>query len=269
MKKRFDRKMKYRIAEDARPQLKILLVATLVTIALWFIPYANILVYPIRLFVTFIHEGSHVLAGLLTGASVQSLTVAADGSGEVYSAPNGLFSALLTSSAGYLGATAFGVLLLVLIRRAYSARIVLAVCAAFVGLMTIVFGLLAPVWNIFSANVTIGSVAFTVISGVILTVGLLAIAKYASARAAQFVLSFLAVQCVLNALSDLKTVFFMSSPFDSPMQTDAANMAAATGIPAIAWVLIWIAVSVVMISVGLRIYAVSQRSKNNDLPFAD
>src|SRR5215217_2814370 len=112
--------MRYKIAEDARPQLKLLLIATLITIGLWFIPYANYLFYPIRLFVTFVHEGGHVLAGLLTGGSVQSLTVSMDGSGEVYSAPNGLFSALLTSSAGYLGSTAFGVLLLVSIRRAFS-----------------------------------------------------------------------------------------------------------------------------------------------------
>lgn len=261
--------MRYKIAEDARPQIKLLLIATVVTIALWFIPYAEYLVYPIRLFVTFVHEGGHVLAGLLTGASVQSLTVAADGSGEVYSAPSGLFSALLTSSAGYLGSTAFGVLLLVSIRRAFSARIVLAACGVFVGLMTLVFGLFAPIWNVFSANVTVGSVAFTVLSGTVLTVGLLAIAKYASARVAQFALGFLAVQCVLNALTDLKTVFFLSSPFSNPMQTDAANMANATGIPAIAWALIWIGISILMISVGLRVYAVSRNSKQQDLPFAD
>lgn len=261
--------MRYKLAEDARPQLKFLLIATVITIAMWFIPYADYLVYPIRLFVTFVHEGSHVLAGLLTGSPVQSLTVLMDGSGKVYSAPTGLFSALLTSSAGYLGSTAFGVLLLVSIRRAFSARIVLAICAAFVGLMTLFFGLLAPVWNIFTANVTFGSVAFTVASGAVLTAGLLAIARFASAKTAQFVLSFLAVQCVLNALTDLKTVFFLSSPFSNPMQTDAANMANATGIPAIAWVLIWIGISVLMISVGLRVYAVSQKSKNTELPFAD
>ncbi|MGI8494858.1 MAG: M50 family metallopeptidase [Pyrinomonadaceae bacterium] len=261
--------MRYKLAEDARPQVKVLLIATVITIALWFIPYADYLVYPIRLFVTFVHEGSHVLAGLLTGSPVQSLTVSMDGSGEVYSAPTGLFSALLTSSAGYLGSTAFGVLLLVSIRRAFSARIVLAICAAFVGFMTLFFGLLAPVWNISTANVTFGSVAFTVASGVILTLGLLAVARYANAKTAQFVLSFLAVQCVLNALTDLKTVFFLSSPFSNPMQTDAANMQNATGIPAFAWVLIWIGISVLMISVGLRVYAVSQRSKNTDLPFAD
>lgn len=261
--------MRYRIAEDARPQIKLLLIATAITIALWFIPYADYLVYPIRLFVTFVHEGSHVLAALLTGGTVESLTVASNGSGEVYSVPSGFFGAVITSSAGYLGSMAFGVLLLVLIRRAISARIVLAGSAIFVGLMTVVFGLLAPFWNLLPENTTFGGIAFTVVSGALLTAGLLAIARYAKPNIAQFVMSFLAVQCILNALTDLKTVFFLSSPFANPMQTDAANMAAATGIPAVGWVVIWIGISVLMISLGLRVYAVSQKKANHDLPFQD
>lgn len=261
--------MKYKVAEDAQPQLMLLLIATVITIALWFIPYAEYLVYPIRLFVTFVHEGSHVLAALLTGGSVESLSVASNGSGEVYSVPSGFFGSVITSSAGYLGSTAFGVLLLLLIRRAVSAKVVLTGSAIFVGVMTLLFGLLVPFWNLLPANTTLGSVAFTVVSGTILTAGLFAVARYASPRTAQFVMSFLAVQCVLNALSDLKTVFFLSSPFANPMQTDAANMANATGIPAILWVVIWIVISVVMISIGLRLYAVTKKSANHDLPFQD
>jgi hypothetical protein len=177
-------------------------------------------------------------------------------------------SVLITSSAGYLGTTAFGVALLVLIRRAFSARVVLMVSAAFVGIMTIVFGFLAPVWNVFSADVSFGNVAFTVISGVLLSAGLLAIARYASAKWANFTVAFLAVQCVLNSLLDLKTLFFINAPLvGSHIHTDAANMAAATGLPAIAWVFIWIGISVLMISIGMRVYAVSKQKGQHDLPF--
>lgn len=265
-----DKKMKYKVADDAKPQLILLLIATIVTLALWFIPFADYLVYPIRLFVTFIHEGSHALASLLTGSPVQSLTISSDGSGAVYAVPSGWLSALLISSAGYLGTTAFGTILLISIRRAYSARIVLAASAGFVGLMTVFFGLLAPVWNIFSAQVSFGSVAFTVAAGALLTIGLLAIARFASAKVASFALSFLAVQCLLNALLDLKTLFFINAPLiGTHAHSDAANMAAATGLPAIAWVVIWIGISVVMISVGLRFYAFSKKGNQQDLPFND
>src|SRR4051794_5036743 len=106
--------MRMNIRNDARPQALTLLVAAALSIALWFIPFAEILTYPFRIFVTFIHEGGHALAAVLTGNSVSSLTIAMDGSGETYATNGGLFSQMLISSAGYLGAMSFGALLLIL-----------------------------------------------------------------------------------------------------------------------------------------------------------
>jgi hypothetical protein len=264
--------MKYRFAEDAKPQLKLLLLATAITIALWFIPYAEWLVYPVRLFVTFIHESSHALVTLLTGGSVQSLTVFSNGEGVVWSAiaENNWFAQVLVSSAGYLGTTFFGVLLLFLIRREISPRAVLFSLAGFIGLMTLVFGLIVPLFNLFGGQVTISSIAFTTVLGAALAAAMLGIGRFASLKTANFAVAFLAVQLVLNALLDLKTLFFLNAPFvGSDIQTDAMNMQNATGLPAVAWILIWIVLSVVMISVGLRVYAVSQRGKQHDLPFED
>src|SRR5207248_5477241 len=116
--------MRFKISNDARPQAVTLLIAALISIALWFIPFAEILSYPFRIFVTFIHEGGHALAALVTGNSVQSLSVAMNASGETYTTQGGMFSRMLVSSAGYLGAMAFGSLVLVLIRTAVAARIV-------------------------------------------------------------------------------------------------------------------------------------------------
>src|SRR5438309_3506120 len=117
--------MKYRLSQDARPQAMTLLLAAGLSIALWFIPFAEILSYPFRLFVTFIHEGGHAIAALLTGNSVQSLSIAMNASGETYTTQGGMISQMIVSSAGYIGAMTFGSLLLVLIRRAVAARIVL------------------------------------------------------------------------------------------------------------------------------------------------
>src|SRR2546423_15359798 len=111
--------MNFQVAHDARPQVKALLAAAALSLVLWFIPYANLLTYPFKLFVTFIHEGGHALAAVLTGNSVRSLSVSLDASGltETMIAPGGFFSQLLISSAGYLGAISFGALLLWLIRH--------------------------------------------------------------------------------------------------------------------------------------------------------
>ncbi|MGB7067867.1 MAG: M50 family metallopeptidase [Pyrinomonadaceae bacterium] len=262
--------MRYRLADDAKPQVKLLLIATLITIALWFIPFADYLVYPIRLFVTFIHEGSHALTAFVTGGSVQSLTIASDGSGAVYSAPSGWLGNILTSSAGYLGTTVFGVLMLVLIRRAVSANKILLASGIFVGAMTLIFGILSPMLNFLSLQVGLGSVVFTVVAGTLLTAILIALAKYSSAATANFAVAFLAIQCLLNSLSDLKTLFFINAPLvGSDIQTDAANMASATGLPGFVWVIIWIGISIVMISLGLRLYSVSQNRSSSDSVFED
>ncbi len=248
--------MKYGVSQDARPQAMTLLFAAGLSIALWFIPFAEILSYPFRIFVTFIHEGGHAVAALLTGNSVQSLSVAMNASGETYTTQGGIFSRMLVSSAGYLGAMAFGSILLVLIRKAVGARIVLAGSALLILMLTTVFGLIKPLmagsWG------SLSGVPFTLFAGIILAVGLFAVARFASARVATFVLSLLAVQCVLNALLDLKTVLFLSSPFAPAVPTDAQNMALATGVPALVWTLLWIALAFGILMLALRLYVAAR-----------
>ena len=262
--------MKYKLAEDAKPQVTLLLAATAVTMLLWFIPYAEYLVYPIRLFVTFIHEGSHALMAVITGGSVASLTIASDGSGAVYSAPSSWLGAVLTSSAGYLGTTIFGVMMLYLIRRSVSPRKVLFACGAFVGIMTIVFGILSPIFNFMSVKVPFSSLTFTAIAGLLLTAGLIVLSMYSSFRVATFAVAFLAVQCLLNALTDLKALLWINAPLvGSDIQTDAGNMAAATFVPGFVWVILWIVISVIMITIGLRMFAATRRTAASDSVFVD
>lgn len=247
--------MPIRIAHDARPQMRTLLFAVALSVLLWFIPFADVLTYPFRLFVTFMHEGGHALATVLTGNTVLNLTVRPDGSGVVNSLlSDSLFTNLIVSSAGYLGAMLYGALLLVLIRRSTAARYVLTGSAAFILVMTLGYG-----WN-----------PFTLASGITLAALLLLTAKFASRRVASFLVSFLAVQCVLNAIFDLKTVFFMSSPFSSGTHSDAVNMANATGIPAIFWTLVWIIAAFLILRMALLRYSANSRTPmQEDLPFED
>ena len=255
--------MNFRIANDARPQVKALLAAAALSLALWFIPYAWVLTYPFQLFVTFIHEGGHALAAVLTGNSVRSLSVSLDTSGltETLIPQGGFFSRMLISSAGYVGAMAFGALMLWLVRKRVKARVVLAGSAVLIAALTGVFGFLVPLTN-FSLS------PFTVISGALITAGLLASAKYLSPRARNFLVSFLAVQCVLNALFNLRDLFMLSVGTDAP--TDAMNMQALTGIPAVLWAVFWAAVGFVIVTLALRAYAVGKDSPTQpDLPFED
>jgi len=259
--------MNFKIAHDARPQAKALLAAAALSLALWFIPYAWVLTYPFQLFVTFIHEGGHALAAVLTGNSVRSLSVALDTSGlteTLTPAEGGFFSKMLISSAGYLGAIAFGALLLWLVRLRVKARAVLVGSAAVIAGLTAVFGFLVPL-----TNLSLGSISpFTVVSGALITAGLLASAKFLGPAARNFLVSFLAVQCSLDALFNLRDLLYLSVATDA--HTDAGNMAALTGIPSILWALFWIAVSLVILSLVLRAYVASKdRPTQPDLPFED
>jgi hypothetical protein len=225
-----------------------------------------VLTYPFLIFVTFIHEGGHAIAALLTGNSVASLSVAMNASGETYATSGGLFSQIFVSSAGYLGAMAFGALLLVLIRRAVAARLVLLGCGIFIFTLTMIYGLIKPLFSMSGLS----GIPFTLVAGTVISVGLVLIAKFASARVATFFVSFLAVQCVLNALFDLKTVFFLSSPFMPLVPTDAANMARITGISALFWTVVWIMLALGILWFAMRLY-VSGRDKSfqPDLPFEE
>jgi hypothetical protein len=259
--------MKLKLSQDARPQAMTLLVAAALTVLLWFIPYASILTYPFQIFVTFIHEGGHALAALLTGKSVESLSVATDASGLTHAfGQQGLFSSMFFLSAGYLGAMTFGALLLILIRKTIAARIVLFGSAVLVFGLTIIFGLIKP---IFSFNSWSG-IPFTLLAGTLISVALVLIARFASARVATFFVSFLAVQCVLNAIFDLKTLFWLSTPFSDQTQNDAASMALVTGIPAIIWVVIWGAVALGILWFAMRMYVAGRdQSFQPDLPFEE
>ena len=258
--------MKLGISRDARPQATVLLTAAVLSIVLWFIPFAEILTYPFRIFVTFIHEGGHAIAALLTGNSVASLSIATNASGETYTSQGGTISQMFVASAGYLGSMAFGALLLILIRKTIAARVVLLGSAALVFTLTLIYGLIKPVVS----GLEWSAIPFTLLAGTLLTLGLVVVARYASARVATFFVSFLAVQCVLNALLDLKTVFFLSSPFAPSVPTDAVNMANATGIPALAWVVIWITIAVGILALAMRFYVAGRKKQlqfDLDRPF--
>lgn len=258
--------MKLRLQQDARPQAMTLLVAAALSVLLWFIPYAEVLTYPFRIFVTFIHEGGHAIAALLTGNSVLSLNVQANGDGLTYTTYGGLFSRIFIASGGYVGAMAFGALLLVLIRKAMAARIVLLSSAALIFALTMIFGLLKPMFTVSAWP----AIPFTVFAGLFISVGLVLIARFASARVATFFVSFLAVQCVLNALFDLKTVLFLASPFVPTVPTDAVNMAGATGVPAIFWAALWIALALGILWFAMRLYVAGRdKSFQPDLPFEE
>ena len=129
------------------------------------------------------------LAALLTGNHVLGLRVAPNGSGLTYTSGGNIVAQMLVSSAGYLGSMVFGALLLVLIRRAVAARVVLTGSAIYILALTLLYGFPS---------------VFTIVAGIVLAAALLLVARYAQPLVANFLVAFLAVQCIVGALFDLR-----------------------------------------------------------------
>src|SRR4029078_11884442 len=161
--------MRMRLSHDARPQAMTLLVAAIISVLLWFIPYLEILGDPFRIFVTFIHEGGHAIAALLTGNSVHSLSVSMDASGLTNTSKGGLLSQMFVSSAGYLSSMAFGAFLLFLIRKSVKSRVILLGCGILIAALTVVFCLFTSAFS----SAAWSGIPFTLLAGSLISVGLI------------------------------------------------------------------------------------------------
>ncbi len=220
--------------EEDRYALKYLLLATAVSVIISFLPVADNILYPFKLFVTFIHEGGHALATIVTFGSVEGIKIFSDTSGLTFSRGG---SSILIASAGYLTSTIFGAFLLLFGRNSKYSKAVLFFIAILILALTCFFML----WNFFG-----------LVSGVVIVVFLGLIAHFASERFAHFFLNFLAVQCCLNALYDLRVLFELSAT--TREASDAMNMQKLTFIPAVVWAVLWLLMSAIVLWIALRRY---------------
>jgi len=216
--------------------MALLLGASLLSVILWYTPYARVVAYPMHLFVVFIHEGCHALAALATGGQVTGICIFPDTSGVTGIVGGWLW---LTYSAGYVGTALVGALLVLISSRRGTARPALYVTSGLILVLTLAF--IRPWASPF------GFVAGLILSGVL---GLLA--SYASPGGASFWLSFLAVQCCFNALYDLRTLLYITA--NAHLQNDAAFMAQHYPFPAAFWALLWAVIALLVLVGTLRAY---------------
>ncbi len=114
------------------------MVAVAVSLLVSLTPWAQLLLYPFKLFTTWVHECSHAVMTVLVGGRVTSITIASDTSGLTLSVvPVGRPASGLVASAGYLGAALVGCLLMAATRVENRARPILLALGALM-LVTVV-----------------------------------------------------------------------------------------------------------------------------------
>jgi hypothetical protein len=202
-------------------------VAVAVSLAVSLTPWAPLLLYPFKLFTTWVHECGHAVMTVLVGGRVTSIAIEPDGSGVTQSlVPAGRLARGLVASAGYLGAAVVGCLLMAATRVEHRARLILFGLGAFM-LLTLV------VWmrNLFGAIVVLGW-----------GVTLLMLARRRMARTLRFLLSLLAIQVALNAVYDIRVLFLIDG-----VPSDAETMARLFRLPSWVWATAWMVISVAML----------------------
>jgi len=224
-----------------RRTLFITLMAMGVVYILWNVPALDFIVYPLRLFVTYVHEAGHSAMALLTGGEVVSFVVNSDGSGVARTAGG---SRALILPAGYLGAAFFGATLFYLSNTVRRPRTI----ALVVGAILIVFTLMYS--GVFASGEPL---AFII--GILGGIALIAMGWKLSRDINLLVLNVLALMTGLNALLDLW--FIVSSPNVSSengvIRNDAAAFSreVASFLPASVWALIWTLIAVVMLGAAM------------------
>jgi hypothetical protein len=213
-------------------ELLIVLGLALASIILWRVPVLGTISYPFRLFGTFVHEICHGLAAVLTGGEFRRFEINADLSGVAFSA-GGL--RWVISSAGYVGSALFGGLLMVLSARGVPPREVLMGLGIALGVLCLLF-----VRNLFG-----------IVTGIMLSAVLIVAGRYLTVEWAGWLLIFLAVQLILDALNSIFDLLRLSTM--RGVVTDAEIMASATGIPALVWAILWAALSGFILFWSLRI----------------
>ena len=185
--------------------------------------------YPFRVFVVFLHEISHGLAAILTGGELVSIGLSPNEAGVAVTRGGSRF---LVLTAGYLGSLLFGALFLLLGSRRRWAPGVIGLIGLFALVVTLVY---VRSW-------------FGLLYGLLAAAAFILVASKLKPEASEILLAAIGIMSCLYAVWDIASdVLLRSVP-----ESDAAALAALTGIPAIVWGALWTALSLWVITAVLR-----------------
>ncbi len=206
-------------------------LAAAFVVFLWWTP----LLFPFRIMTTTIHEMSHAVAVLLTGGTVVGFDVNPNGSGMVTSTGGW---ALLLYSAGYLGSTLFGGVMLLVAKSAKGRRDALKWLA--IGLVVVLA--LAGLLRVLRTGNPLNFILFNDLIAPILVVMLVVLLWFLAEKGPDILVTFVAYTLALCSV--LYAVFDLINVFTSTVQpwggfNDAVGLQSATGIPAPIWAGVW------------------------------
>mgnify|MGYP001167410178 CR=1 FL=1 len=206
-----------------------------IVLLLWNIPALDFLLYPVRLFVTFVHESGHGLAALISGGHFERFEVYSSGAGVALTAGG---TRALILPAGYLGAAFFGAALFYLTNTLPYPRVI----AGVLGVWLIAFSVLFT--DLLSTAFVVG-----IGTGIVMII----LSAKAPPDVALILLNALAILTGLNAVLDLVYLVNSSGATLGTIRNDAAAFSAeiAPLIPAGVWAALWALTALLMLGASI------------------
>jgi hypothetical protein len=199
-------------------------IAAALSFAISLTRWGPLVLYPFRLFTTWVHECGHAVMTLLVGGQVNSIVIERSAAGVTSSlVPASRVAQGLVASAGYMGATIVGCALMTAARRKTSAHRILWTIGAFM-LVTLVIWMRNP---------------FGVVVVLVWSVVLVALSRQGSGPLSWFVLSLVAVQVALDSVYDIRVLFLVHGG-----HSDAETMSRLFLLPSWVWASLWMVMSV-------------------------
>jgi hypothetical protein len=203
-------------------------VAAALSLGISLTRFGPLVLYPFKLFTTWVHECGHAVMTVVVGGRVNSIVIEFNTTGITRSLiPEGRIAQGLVASAGYLGASIVGCVLMTAARGKKRAHAIL------LGIGACMLATLA-IWirNPFGIAVVL-----------IWSIALIALSRHASGPVSSFVLSLLAVQVALDSVYDIRVLFLVHVGY-----SDADTMARLFVLPAWFWAAVWMLVSIGMLT---------------------
>ena len=233
-----------------RAELRTLALALIASLLLWNLPFGGVVLYPFKIQATWLHEMSHGLVMILTGAELDRVVIYRDTSGLSYAvfAVSSVGTAAI-AAAGYMGTALWGAVLLVATPTAKTARWALIVVSALM-MATVAFAIVpTPEEGRFGQAAVAG-----------LALALAACALVLPPKWRVFVAHFIAAQSCINALLDIRVLL-------RPMQAVNGFLTGTSDATAMAdntfgtrhpwtvwfWAIAWLAWSLAVLFVALRV----------------
>ena len=186
----------------------------------------TLFVYPLKIFVVFMHEVSHGLAAIVTGGRIVEIQVNPQQGGHALTQGGSRF---WTLTAGYLGSLLWGGLILLSAARTHLDKAI-----------SVLIGL-----GMVAISIGFGESTFTYLFGIGFGVVLLAVGFFLPEVVNDWILRVIGVTSCLYAILDIKSDILDRSH----LRSDARMLSEITGLPTEFWGILWI-----LIAIGLTLW---------------